>query len=40
FVQLNAELSKAWPVITVRKDGLPDAKAWEDKVDKLPLLER
>ncbi len=26
FVALNAELSKEWPVITERKDGLPDAK--------------
>ncbi len=40
FVALNAELSKAWPVITTRKDGLPDAKEWEGKPDKLPLLER
>jgi ferredoxin len=40
FVALNAELSKEWPVITVRKDGLPDAKEWEGKPDKLQLLER
>lgn len=40
FVALNAELSKAWPVITVRKDGMPDARDWEGKPDKLPLLER
>lgn len=40
FVALNAELSKAWPVITARKDGLPDAKDWEGKTGKLPLLER
>jgi ferredoxin len=39
FVALNAELSKAWPVLTTRKDGLPDAKDWEGKPDKLPLLE-
>ena len=38
--ELNAELAKAWPVITVRKDALPDAKDWEGKTDKLPLLER
>ena len=30
----------AWPVITVRKEALPDAKEWEGKTDKLPLLER
>ena len=40
FVALNAELSKDWPVLTTRKDALPDAKDWEGKPDKLPLLER
>lgn len=40
FVALNAELAKAWPVITERKDGLADAKDWENKPDKLGLLER
>ena len=40
FIKLNAELSKGWPVLTERKDGLPDAKEWEGKPDKLKLLER
>ncbi len=40
FVALNAELAKDWPVITERKDALPDAKAWEGKPDKLELLQR
>ena len=40
FVALNAELSKAWPVITVRKEPLPDAAEWDGKPDKLKLLER
>jgi len=40
YVALNAELSRAWPVITTRKDPLPDAKEWEGKPGKLPLLER
>ena len=40
FVAINAELSRDWPVITERKDGLPDAKEWEGKPDKLKLLER
>ena len=40
YVALNAELAKAWPVLTTRKDALPDAKEWEGKPDKLPLLER
>ena len=40
FLPLNAELSKSWPVITERKNAPPDAKSWEDKPDKLALLER
>jgi ferredoxin len=40
FVALNAELAQAWPVITTRKDALPDAKEWEGKPGKLDLLER
>ncbi|WP_091332933.1 ferredoxin FdxA [Frateuria terrea] len=40
YVGINAELSREWPVITERKDGLPDAKEWEGKPDKLKLLER
>jgi len=40
FIALNAELSKAWPVLVERKDAPPDAKDWEGKPDKLPLLER
>ncbi len=40
FIALNAELSKGWPVITVRKEAPEDAKEWEGKPNKLPLLER
>ncbi len=40
FLELNAELAKDWPTITLRKDGPEDAKQWEDKPDKLKLLER
>ncbi len=40
FIALNAELSKEWPAITARKDGLPDAKDWEGVPNKLPMLER
>ena len=40
FLQLNAELSREWPVITEKKDGPPDAKEWENKPGKLALLER
>ena len=40
FLALNAELSKAWPNITVKKDGLLDAKQWETVVDKRQYLEK
>jgi len=40
FVALNAELAEKWPVITERKDPLPDAAQWEDVPDKLQYLER
>ncbi len=40
FIALNAELAKAWPVLTERKDAPPDAKEWDGKPNKLPLLER
>jgi len=40
FLKINAELSREWPVITVRKDPPPDAEEWEDKPNKRELLER
>jgi len=40
FLELNAELCREWPVINERKDPPPDAAEWEDKPDKLKLLER
>lgn len=40
FTALNAELCESWPVITERKDAPADAAEWENKPDKLPLLER
>jgi ferredoxin len=40
FTALNAELAKAWPVITDKKDALPDAEEWKDVQDKLQYLER
>jgi ferredoxin len=40
FTKLNAELSKAWPVITVKKDAPPDADEWKDVKDKAKLLKR
>ena len=40
YIQLNAELAKIWPVITEKKDALPDADEWAEVKDKLEYLER
>ena len=40
FLELNAELTQQWPVITEMKDPPPDADDWKDKPDKLQYLER
>ncbi len=40
FLELNAELSKTWPVLTEKKDAPEDAAEWEDVPDKLQYLER
>jgi ferredoxin len=40
FKQINAELAKAWPVITEKKAAPADAKEWEGKPNKLPMLEK
>ena len=40
YLELNAELSLKWPVLTVQKEAPADADDWKDKPDKLKLLER
>lgn len=40
FLQLNAELSRQWPVIPTMKEPLDDAEEWDGVPDKLKLLER
>jgi len=40
FLTLNAELAKAWPVITEKKDPPADAQEWENKPGKRKHLER
>ena len=40
FTKINAELAKAWPVLTEKKDAPPDADEWKDVKDKADLLER
>jgi ferredoxin len=40
FLELNAELSQIWPVITQQKQPPADAADWDGKPGKLGLLER
>ena len=40
FLGLNKDLAKNWPVIAEKKDAPPDAKDWDGKPNKLPLLEK
>lgn len=40
FLELNAELSKEWPVLTEKKPAPPDAADWEAVSDKLKYLDR
>jgi len=40
FLELNAELAEVWPVITEMKESPADAEEWENKPNKLELLER
>ncbi len=40
FIELNADLSLDWPVITEQKDPPPDAIEWDGREDKLELLEK
>ncbi len=40
FIEINAELSPLWPVITERKDPPEDAADWDNVRDKSHLLER
>lgn len=40
FIDLNAELAKKWPNITVKKDGPADGKSWEGVEGKRQYLEK
>jgi ferredoxin len=40
FIELNADLSKKWPVIETQKDPLPEADDWDGKENKIKFLER
>jgi ferredoxin len=39
FIELNARLAKVWPVITARKDPLPDADQFASTTGKLSMLK-
>ena len=39
FLEINERLAKKWPVITEMKAAPPDAKIWENKKNKIKLLE-
>ena len=38
YIEINARLSKIWPIITEKKDALPDADKFKDETDKRKLL--
>ncbi len=40
FLEINADLSILWPVITEMKPAPVDAAEWDDVKDKLDMLER
>lgn len=40
FLELNAELTRDWPVISEKIDAPEDAAEWEEVTDKLQYLER
>ena len=40
FLDLNAELSKKWPVINAKKDPPTDAEDWREVKSKRDLLEK
>ncbi len=40
YIELNAELSREWPVINELKEPPADADEWKDKTGKRALLER
>ena len=38
YIEINARLSKIWPIITEKKDALPDADKFKDETGKRKLL--
>lgn len=40
YIELNAELSQAWPAIIMAKSPLPDHEKWNEVPNKLQYLQR
>lgn len=40
FIQLNADLTEIWPLISEQQDPLPDAAEWDGVEEKMQYLER
>lgn len=40
WIQINANLAEAWPVITQKTAPLPDADEWAKVADKKHLIDR
>lgn len=40
YIELNADLSKLWPVVRKKKAPLPEAEQYKDVKDKRDLLEK
>ena len=40
FIKINAEMAKIWPVISSRKEPLPDADSFNGKANKRGLLDK
>ena len=38
FIEINAKLAKVWPIITAKKDALPNADDYAKQTDKKDLL--
>ncbi|MCH9781909.1 ferredoxin family protein [Methylophilaceae bacterium] len=38
FIEINAKLAKVWPIITAKKDALPDADDFAGQANKKELL--
>jgi len=39
WLELNAEYSKSWPNITVKREGPPDGKEWDGVAGKLKYFD-